>query len=1208
MKKPIFCILFILFVLYSPINLIGQSKEWKIYNRANVTTSLAEQGNYIWVGTWGGGLSKIDKSTNQLTSFRKENSNIPDMYINCLKTQGANIIWVGTNNGLAKFDGTTWTVYRTSNSQIPDNAINWIDIDAMGGIWVATKNGGAVLNGKVWTVYNTSNSNVPSNMVNFIVLEPTGAKIFGTNNGIGKFDGADWYIFNKSNTTLPDNDITCLSIDITGAKWYGTRNGGMVLNNGSSYVTLDTLTSGIPDNTVNSIAFLAGTIWVGTNKGYASFDNMVWTKFNTSNSILPNNVINHIISNEQTGTLWLATDDSLVKRQGNQITKLDPTIYKIPGNYIRTVYNDNQGFMWVGTDFGLGKFNGDTWVNYTTANSGLKSNTITSVTQDKNKDFWFGTDNGLVFKSGNSWTVFDTSNSPIPSIHVTSLAYDNNNNLWIGTTKGLARLNSSTWTIYNTSNSPLTSDNITSLAIEGNSNVWVGTTDGLGWFDAVTWIVFKTTNSGLPGNMVTSIFIDKQNTKWVSTLGGGIGSFNGSSWVKYNNATTGLPDDFVLSVTKDTSNTIWAGTMVGGLIGYNGSTWNKFNMDNSPLPDNSVYSLITDAGNNIWGGTPGGLFVYRKDSIIPSVYITSVTPTTRCAGNNIQIFYNTLFKFNTGNKFTAEISDRDGSFNPTAIAVGTTTSTTSGVITCLIPSKLQSGFGFRARVSGNNPKNISSNNGTDLTFNELPALSIQGSSSVCFSSNFNYSTTKEVGVTYQWIVTNGTIIGAANSNVVSVRWSNIQTSGKVKLIVTSTAGCSDSLEQNVSIFQHNPKKITGSLNVCANDQYNYKASDDPTIVNFWKVTGGKLLQMPDHNRALVLWGKAGPGRITLIEVSKNGCIDSTTFNVNIFASPDAKFLGTDEVIEGNSSTYTSTPVPPSIRNKWYAVGGKINGKDTSSSVKIDWGTGGLGVVIHVQKNQLGCVDSLISVVRIFDKLKISGILSACENTQEIYSAVSNLDGQNTWTVTGGVIQNNPKERVIKVLWGKAGIGKVKIVQVVPGTIFRDSTTYDVIINPVPPQPTITERLDTLISSADFGNNWYWNGKPLGITTKKCYTGQIKGLYSVQVITAPNCESIMSDPYDFISGVNELTYNVNEVNVFPNPNNGIFSLEINPIYSSNVKYEIINNLGEVLLKRESGLMDSRKIEQIDLSELADGCYYLNINLNDRKYMMKIIIAK
>ena len=84
-------------------------------------------------------------------------------------------------SGLAKFDGTNWTVYNTSNSGLPDNMGSYsLAIDGSGNKWIGTHVGLAKFDGTNWTVYNNSNSGLPDNSVRSIAIDGSGNKWIGT--------------------------------------------------------------------------------------------------------------------------------------------------------------------------------------------------------------------------------------------------------------------------------------------------------------------------------------------------------------------------------------------------------------------------------------------------------------------------------------------------------------------------------------------------------------------------------------------------------------------------------------------------------------------------------------------------------------------------------------------------------------------------------------------------------------------------------------------------------------------------------------------------------------------------------------------------------------------------------------------------------------------------------------------------------------------
>ena len=119
MKKFLFLLLSIWFGLGSTV--LSQNPEWINYTNGQIVNSIVNEGDYIWVGTTGG-LVKLNKETGESTFYNNSNSGLPGNYVLSLAIDGSGNMWIGTwKGGLAKFDGTNWTVYNTSNSSLPNN-------------------------------------------------------------------------------------------------------------------------------------------------------------------------------------------------------------------------------------------------------------------------------------------------------------------------------------------------------------------------------------------------------------------------------------------------------------------------------------------------------------------------------------------------------------------------------------------------------------------------------------------------------------------------------------------------------------------------------------------------------------------------------------------------------------------------------------------------------------------------------------------------------------------------------------------------------------------------------------------------------------------------------------------------------------------------------------------------------------------------------
>ncbi len=201
----------LLISLFIPFSVYSQNTEWINYTNGNYIVSLAEEGDYMWVGI-SFGLVKLNKTTGDATFYNTSNSGLPDNWVNSIAIDESGNKWIGTlGGGIAKYDGTNWSVYNTSNSGLPDNRVFSIAIDESGNKWIGTDGGLAKYDGTNWSVYDTSNSGLPENWVNSIAIDESGNKWIGTYGGgiaIFREGGIVLVEGDKAGVTeIPDNFI-----------------------------------------------------------------------------------------------------------------------------------------------------------------------------------------------------------------------------------------------------------------------------------------------------------------------------------------------------------------------------------------------------------------------------------------------------------------------------------------------------------------------------------------------------------------------------------------------------------------------------------------------------------------------------------------------------------------------------------------------------------------------------------------------------------------------------------------------------------------------------------------------------------------------------------------------------------------------------------------------------------------------------------------
>jgi ligand-binding sensor domain-containing protein len=188
------------------------------------------------------------------------------------------------------------------------------------------------------------------------------------------------------------------------------------------------------------------------------------------------------IAVDSDGYLWIGTiRDGLVKFDGTNWTRYDTSNSDIPNENIRSIDIDGSGFKWIGTwGGGLVRFDDINWTTYDTSNSGLPSIYVLSIAIDGDGTKWIGTYlGGLTKYDGTSWTTYNTSNSGLPlNNDVQSIAIDGNGNKWMGNGGGLTKYDGTNWTTFTVLNSGLPDCFVLSLSIDSSGTKWIGTWNG----------------------------------------------------------------------------------------------------------------------------------------------------------------------------------------------------------------------------------------------------------------------------------------------------------------------------------------------------------------------------------------------------------------------------------------------------------------------------------------------------------------------------------------------------------------------------------------------------------------------------------------------------------------------------------------------------------------------------------------------------------
>ena len=555
----------------------------------------------------------------------------------------------------------------TKEEGLPANTVSDIFQDDKGYIYIGTYEGLVRFDGVNFNVYNRSLDEKFAFVSSRFVCQSKDGAIWVGSNDEGVFrivmdSSEDVVSFSKANG-LPNNSVRSLCEDKKGNIWVAT-------SGGLRYITPDFKVENPDEAFQNSHSDLKGIcnevycakngrVWVSTDSagGIYYFENGRFSEYHFNDSSLDKNAVT-CVSEDNSGELWFGLSPHFaVRGEGAGAATYDLAVTSGRGTCVNSIVEDKNGVIWFATDAGIVTLRGGE-LTQITENDGLVDNSVNKILEDREGNIWFATDHAGIQKLNHGiFKVYPLLSS------VNAIAEGKDNRIWLGCDKGVVCYRRDGYELESEVNEitkfcmgarvrhvgiarngdilvstyanlgqlrfsqdgelvgqwkkedGLTGEKVR-LAVESkNGDLYIGTTSGLNIVRASTGAVERfTKDNGLAHNYIMAIYEDPSDGKiWLGTDGGGVIVMDGNRFVEHYTTETGLVGNIVFKISKDSSGAFWVCTGTGVSRLQNGKFTNYSKADG--LGTDSIFQLIEDKAGNAWFTSNAGISSVKKQSL-----------------------------------------------------------------------------------------------------------------------------------------------------------------------------------------------------------------------------------------------------------------------------------------------------------------------------------------------------------------------------------------------------------------------------------------------------------------------------------------------------------------------------------------------------------------------------------------------------------------
>lgn len=543
---------------------------------------------------------------------------LPQDTIRAIAQTSDGYLWLGTDEGLARFDGYEFVVFNKDRGDLPSNSVTALFAGARGDLWIGTADGLAHYQHGRFTRY-TVREGLPDDAITAVYEDRAGGVWIVAGIYLSRFENGRFTSY-RPGQALPLQAVRVVYEDREGNFWASGFGGVAKLVNGR-FVTVvgpekmdgDIVSALLEDH--------LGNLWVAGSKGLLVRSPEGKLRLYDSRDGLPDSFV-RALWEDRDGNLWAGTNAGLARLEGGRF--VTATLDRRDRDWVRCILEDREGNLWVGLNSGLNRFRDDMFTFYSRT-EGLPSDEPTTVRPDGGKGVWIGFhDSGLVHFAGGRMAAW-TRRDGLASNEIFSIRQDRREGLLIGTREGVSRMEGGRFRNFIVEDS--LARRVAFDALEDRrGRIWVAAPGGLyrienGRSDLV-----------LPGGaMLNNAFVvleeGRDGSLWAGTYGQGLWRLKEGRNQLFT-VREGLANNQIRALVEDPDGTLWIGTFGGGLAALGGGAFRAYTSRQGLLSDN-ISHIEDDGRGSLWLSTTRGICRVSKRQLreLDSGALKTLTPT-----------------------------------------------------------------------------------------------------------------------------------------------------------------------------------------------------------------------------------------------------------------------------------------------------------------------------------------------------------------------------------------------------------------------------------------------------------------------------------------------------------------------------------------------------------------------------------------------------